>query len=47
LVTALLSALLLREEALTLRMVAGAATMVLAVVYLTLSGTGTGTATGA
>jgi drug/metabolite transporter (DMT)-like permease len=36
LVTALLSAILLREEALTRRMVAGAATMVLGVVYLTL-----------
>ena len=40
LVTALLSAVLLREEALTRRMVAGVATMVLGVVYLTLSRTG-------
>ena len=40
LVTALLSALLLREEVLTLRMLAGAATMLLAVVYLTLTPTG-------
>ena len=40
LVTVLLSAVLLREEALTLRMLTGAATMVLGVVYLTLSNTG-------
>lgn len=37
LVTVLLSALVLREEALTVRMVAGAATMVLGVIGLTLS----------
>lgn len=40
LVTVLLSALLLREEALTARMVTGAATMVLGVVVLTLSRSG-------
>ncbi len=40
LVTVLLSALVLREEALTARMIGGAATMVLGVVYLTLSRVG-------